>query len=92
MSFLEKIARIIEATAWKPENFMGGSLAYQNRRTASLRKAKRVLEALPTGVTLAASVDAYLSECDNPVADGIYRHSLREAMRAALKTYRGEAP
>lgn len=44
-SMIERVARILEPQAWRALE-TGDTLAYQNRRTSSLRKAKAALQAL----------------------------------------------
>ncbi|WP_315833873.1 hypothetical protein [Bradyrhizobium prioriisuperbiae] len=43
---IERLARILEPQAWAALGTGGDTLAYQNRRTSSLRKARLSIEAM----------------------------------------------
>lgn len=47
MSKIEDVARVLEPQAWAAKGGLD-SLAYQNRRTSSLRKARAAIEAMRT--------------------------------------------
>jgi hypothetical protein len=54
-NMVERVARILEPQAWAALG-TGDTLAYRNRRTSSLRKARAVLTALrePSNTTMTA--------------------------------------
>lgn len=45
MNMIEKVAKVLEPQAWAALG-TGDTLAYKNRRTSSLRKARLALEAM----------------------------------------------
>lgn len=77
-SMVEKIARVLEPQAWAALG-TGDTLAYKNRRTSSLRKARAALQALmePTPGMIEAG-----QQCEGFGGDGgqIYAAMIRSAM------------
>lgn len=72
-SMVEKVARTLEKQAWAALG-CGDTLAYQNRRTSSLRKARIAIEAMremgensgpnyTAGLYGRANIEAFVEDC-----------------------------
>ncbi len=84
---IEKAARILEPLAWAALG-TGDTLAYKNRRTSSLRKARAVLQALmkPTFAMKMAGAEAITAEHMKAMANYDAADDAWQAMiRAALE-------
>lgn len=80
---VEKVARVLEPQAWAALG-AGDTLAYKNRRTSSLRKARAAIEAMrepsaPMVQAGATSEDAVVGSSENCAA-ATYRAMIQAAL------------
>ena len=90
-AMLEQLARTLEPRAWAALDF-GDTLAFKNRRTSSLRKARAILNELKhpsEGMVRAASLAFLEWEEDRSRKDGFERPMLTAAIDFVLNEGEG---
>lgn len=88
-SMIERVARVLEPQAWTVAG-EADSIAYRNRRTASLRKARAAIEAMrePTAASVSAGALIPIQTFEGPEATVLSEEAgeiYRTMIDAALK-------